>query len=76
MPTYEVGVYNKHVRKAVRAGEDPPIGLDEKWEQTYLYELKAESISSLKQIVESKFPAALGYVVDGIVKVDTGGVPW
>jgi len=69
MNLYEVGVYNKYVRQAVRQGDDPPAGLDSKWEEVYLYEYLAENESDAKKKSESEFSPTLGYVVDGIIKI-------
>ena len=69
MNLYEVGVYNKYVRKAVRSGDVPPVGLDPKWEEVYLYEYSAENESGAKKKAESEFVPTLGYVIDGIIKI-------
>ena len=49
MHLYEVGIYNKYVRKAVREGNDLPFGMSSKWEDVYLYEYLAESESDAKK---------------------------
>ena len=58
MNLYEVGVYNKYVRDAVRQGNDLPFGMSSKWEEVYL--------------LEFEFSPTLGYVVDGIIKISIG----
>jgi len=35
---YQVAIYNKWVRDRVRAGDDPPKGIDPAWEEVYYFD--------------------------------------
>jgi len=72
MNLYEVGVFNKYVRDAVRQGNDLPFGMSSKWEDVLLFEYLAENESGAKKKSESEFAPTLGYVVDGINKIGIG----
>ena len=72
MNLYEVGVYNKYVRDAVRQGNDLPFGMSSKWEEVYLFEYLAENEAGAKKKAEFEFSPTLGYVVDGINKLGIG----
>jgi len=67
--TFEVGVYNKYVRVAIREGDTLPAGLDAKWEETYLYEIQATSASHAEALMLKEYPPVLGFVIDGIVQM-------
>ena len=72
MNLYEIGIYNKYVREAVRQGNEPPAGLDKKGEEVYLFEYLAENEDGAKKKAEFEFSPTLGYVVDGIIKISIG----
>jgi|TARA_R110000796_G_C14495506_1_gene428243 hypothetical protein len=67
--TFEVGVYNKYVRVAVREGNNLPTGLDARWEETYLYEIQATSAKNAEEIMLQEYPTVLGYVIDGVIQL-------
>jgi len=72
MHLYEVGIYNKYVRKAVREDNNLPFGISSKWEDVLLFEYLAENESGAKKKAEFEFSPTLGYVVDGINKLGLG----
>jgi|TARA_B110000977_G_scaffold4618_1_gene6599 hypothetical protein len=74
MNMYEIGIYNKYVRNAIRQGDDPPAGLDKKWEEVYLFEYIAESTEAAQKKAEAEFPPSLGYVVDGVLRQGMGNI--
>ena len=74
MNLYEIGIYNKYVREAVRQGNEPPAGLDQKWEEVYLFDYLAESTESAQKKAESDFSPSLGYVIDGVLQQGIGDI--
>ena len=74
MNLYEVGVYNKYVRDAVRQGNDLPFGMSSKWEEVYLFEYLAENEAGAKKKAEAECPPSLGYGVDGVLRQGMGKI--
>jgi len=71
MPIYEVGIYNKIVRKHVRAGEDIPKHLDvsSDFESVIYLERWADSESDARVRIEKEFPLSRSYVIDYLKKI-------
>jgi|TARA_B110000211_G_scaffold223976_1_gene274515 hypothetical protein len=66
---YEVGIYNKYVRERIREGDDTPIGIDPRWEDTLLFEIHATSEQHAIQQMQFNYPEKAGFVIDGVLKV-------
>jgi hypothetical protein len=65
---FEVGIYNKFVREAVRQGEEPPYDLSPDWEDISYEEMTANSESEVRRKAAHKFPSSLGFVIDSVEK--------
>ena len=63
--TYEVAVYNKDVRDAMKEGERHPFLKDE-WADIHYVDILAYSPSAARQKVEVRYPPFRGYVIEDI----------
>ena len=66
--TYEVAVYNKSVRDAMKEGERHPFLKDE-WADIHWVEVRAYSPGAARQKVEVRYPPFRGYVIADIQEV-------
>ena len=65
---YQVGIYNKWVRDRVRAGDDPPKGIDPAWEEVYYFDTEAINEEQAKEKMLHQYPTAQGFVIEGVEK--------
>ena len=63
--TYEVAVYNKAVRDAMKEGERHPF-LKDDWADIHWIEVRAYTPAAARQKIEVRFPSARGYVITDI----------
>ena len=66
---YMVGIYNSRVRDAIRNGDTPPFLMSPDFEQIQYFDMQATSLEECEKIIEFKWPAANGYVVEYIKTV-------
>ena len=72
MSDYEIGVYNKNVRDAIRGGEvwKNDMGISAEFENTLYFPIRnAASIEEVERRAAKSFPAKLGYVIECIMLV-------
>ena len=69
MPMFEIGVYNKEVRALTRIGEHHK-NLSDSWEDLHYVEFFANDEQEARSKAQSKYPPALGYVVDQVLRLD------
>ena len=69
MSDYEIGVYNKNVRDAIRNGDDwdESLGISSQFENTLYFPVRnAASILEVEERAAKSFPPTMGYVVEFI----------
>ena len=69
MSNYEIGVYNKFVRKKIRSGEEwnNDMGISDAYENVLYYDVEnAASIEEVERRVATQFPPSMGFVLDFI----------
>lgn len=72
MSDYEIGVYNRKVREAVRNGDewDEETGISADYENTLYFPIRnAASIEEVEKRAARSFPPKEGYVVEFIMLV-------
>ena len=69
MAKYQVAIYNKWVRDRVRAGDDPPKGIDPAWEEVYYFDTEAISEEQAKEKMLHQYPTAQGFIIEGVDKI-------
>ena len=69
MPSFEIGVYNKEVRKLTRVG-DHHKDLDDSWENIHYIEITSNDEQQARAKVQSKYPSTHGYVIEQVSRVD------
>ena len=72
MSDYEIGVYNRKVREAVRNGDewDEDTGISASYENTLYFPVRnAASIEEVEKRASKSFPPEEGYVVEFIMLV-------
>ena len=64
---YEVGLYNKSVRKALANGDyiHPDI---EKWEEVHYFNVKAESEKQAIKKIRLEYPEIKGFVIECVTE--------
>ena len=55
MPSFEIGVYNKEIRKLTRVG-DHHKDLDDSWENIHYIEITSNDEQQARAKVQSKYP--------------------
>jgi hypothetical protein len=65
MITFEVIVYNEHVREKLREGEHHRT-LNDDWGDSHYIEIRAEDEDAAMVKVRGKYPAEDGFVIEGI----------
>ena len=69
MPVFEVGIFNKEVRELTRIGERHQV-LSDDWEDLHYFEFVANDEQEARSKAQSKYPAANGYVIDQVLRID------
>jgi len=65
---YQVAIYNKWVRDRIRAGDDPPKGIDPAWEEVYYFDTEAINEEQAKEKMLHQYPTAQGFIIEGVEK--------
>ena len=65
MAKFEVAIYNAEVRKCVQFG-DRHRQLNDDWADIHYIEISARDEPAARALIEGKYPADLGYIVDAI----------
>jgi len=62
---FEVAIHNKDVRRLVKIGEKHK-NLSDDWGDTHFIEVSAQDEKDVRQKMDRRYPANLGYVIEAI----------
>ncbi len=64
--TFEIGFYNKEVRKLVEFHEHH-LDLSDDWADIHWFEIKAHDEEEARDIIEQRYPPYRGYVITEVL---------
>ena len=64
---YEVAIYNKDVRDAMKEGERHPF-LDDAWADVHWIDVNAYTPDAARQKIERRYPPHRGYVITEVLE--------
>ncbi len=62
---FEIAVYNQEVRTLVKANQSHSF-YDDNWADTHLHDVLAKDEVEARELIENRFPADDGFVVESV----------